>query len=265
MDDGYIFTNYHNPATVQFSVHKVWNDDNNNDGKRVDEITVRLFGDGVEKESAVLSDENDWSHTFKPYKKYKNVGGKQVEINYEIIEDEVADYKPTLTENESVTTVTKPAENGTNADQTNTNTSFDLTNTHKNETTDITITKTWDDDDNAAGARPNAVTVYVYADNNLFKTVVLSKDNGWAVTIKDLAVYKGGKKIVYTITEKEVTDYTAIIEGFNITNIYDGTGKTEHEDYENPPKTDINNEYLGVTITLSTLLGSAIILRKRFN
>lgn len=43
----------------------IWNDDNNVDGFRPSSVTVKLLMDGKEEASAVLSSDNEWSHTFE--------------------------------------------------------------------------------------------------------------------------------------------------------------------------------------------------------
>ena len=47
----------------------------------------------------------------------------------------------------------------------------------------------------------------------------------WTHTFSDLPVYKDGQKVVYTVTEDKVDNYTTKIDGTTITNTYK-PGKT---------------------------------------
>ena len=64
-------------------VTKVWDDNNNKDGKRPDSIKVQLYADGQVKGSAVeLSTANNWAHIWNDLDKYKD----GVEIVYTVKE-----------------------------------------------------------------------------------------------------------------------------------------------------------------------------------
>ena len=92
--------------------------------------------------------------------------------------------------------------------------------------TSIDVTKKWTDNNNKAGVRPKEVTIYLLANGE--KTgdeLVLSKDNNWTGSFKDLPVNKDGKAIKYTISEKTVSKYKAKItgsaeKGFVVTNTH---------------------------------------------
>ena len=57
---GFVITNSHTPATVDISGTKIWDDNDNQDGKRPDVITVHLLkGTEVVKTVKVTAD-NDW-------------------------------------------------------------------------------------------------------------------------------------------------------------------------------------------------------------
>ena len=88
----YKITNTHAPETVTFNIVKEWYDYENNDGIRPNSITVRIKADDEEVAKAILSEENNWNAIFENLPKYKN----GIEINYEIVEDEVEGYTPTI-------------------------------------------------------------------------------------------------------------------------------------------------------------------------
>ena len=68
MDNGFTITNTYTPMETQekrISVEKVWDDENDKDGKRPDTITIELVKDGTATgEILSLNDENDWKDTF---------------------------------------------------------------------------------------------------------------------------------------------------------------------------------------------------------
>ena len=93
-------------------------------------------------------------------------------------------------------------------------------------TIDIPVKKTWDDNDNAAKARPEKITVNLHIDGRQSDMFLeLNDANGWSGTFEDLPVVAGDKEVTYTIAEDDVKDYVATIdgkasEGFSITNTY---------------------------------------------
>ena len=70
-------TNSHTPATVEKSVTKVWDDNNNQDGIRPAEIKVQLYANGTPVgNETVLNEGNAWSHTFTDLPQFE--GGTEI-------------------------------------------------------------------------------------------------------------------------------------------------------------------------------------------
>ena len=86
----------------------------------------------------------------------------------------------------------------------------------------ISGTKTWNDANNQDGKRPETITVNVIANGN--ETPVASKEvragDNWTYTFTELPKYEDGEEITYSVTENEVSGYTTIIDGYNITNAH---------------------------------------------
>ena len=192
--DGYNITNTHTPEKTIISGSKTWNDNNNQDGKRPDSITVRLFADGTEVTSKEVTANDNWSWSFTGLDKY-NSG---TEIVYTISEDAVTDY----------TTEVK---------------GYNVTNTHTPEKISITGSKTWDDEGNQDGKRPEKITVKLLANGRVIDHKEVTINNNWSWSFEHLPVYEKGTKITYTIREDTVKDYETRVDGYNITN----THKTE--------------------------------------
>ncbi|MDL2295800.1 Cna B-type domain-containing protein [Lachnospiraceae bacterium OttesenSCG-928-E19] len=101
--------------------------------------------------------------------------------------------------------------------------------------TSYTVSKTWDDENNAAGDRPDSIEVQLYSDDVLFVDTVdhigrqeLSEDNGWTYTWNNLPQYQEGThtEIVYTVKEVSVPDNYEVTEEADgtITNTHKGKG-----------------------------------------
>ena len=103
---------------------------------------------------------------------------------------------------------------------------LDITNTHKpgqpsTPVTDVRVSKTWNDNDDAAGKRPASVTIRLIADGvDTGKSIKLTEANGWKGVFSNLNEYKGGHKIVYTITEDAVEGYETVVRGYEVVNTY---------------------------------------------
>lgn len=241
----YKITNTHAPETVTFNIVKEWYDYENNDGIRPNSITVRIKADDEEVAKAILSEENNWNAIFENLPKYKN----GIEINYEIVEDEVEGYTPTIS---------NPIKENDN------NVTVVIKNTHEKETTEIVIEKVWDDVGNE-NKRPDSITVNIYANGELFETVEITAENNWQLKLENLQKYFSGEEIIYTIEEVELEDYVTDYEGYTIINSYKAKGEIT------PPNTGIimntNNKNLYIE-TLALLLGTisiTYIFKKREN
>ena len=81
----------------------------------------------------------------------------------------------------------------------------------------VAFTKIWDDNDNAAGKRPDSIVVEAYQDGVYVTDVVLSKDNGWFNAII-LLVENGDHVYEWTIKEKNIPEgYTASYDQCTLT------------------------------------------------
>ena len=203
-------TNTHVPETTDITVTKVWDDVDNQDGIRptADEfkeiLVLKADGEDVTSKYAdnltVTADSSDPNKYIVKWTGIdKNKAG--TEIEYTVEEKEITNYE---------TTGSPAQNNGT------------ITNKHVPETTDITVTKVWDDADDQDGIRPTAdefkallvlkagsedVTAK-YADN-LTVTADPSDPNKFIVKWTGVDKYKGGEEIAYTVEEAAIEGYEA--------------------------------------------------------
>ena len=201
---GQVVTNTHTPETVVLSGTKVWDDNNNQDGKRTKSVKVQILnGDKVVQEIEV-SEATGWKFESKALPKYEN----GTEIKYTVKEVAVKEYKSTVT--------------------TDKDGKYTVTNTHTPEKITVKGKKIWNDANNQDGKRPEFITVRLLADGKeTDKTVKVTKatalsDNEWAYEFTGLDRYKeNGQEIKYTVKEVDVPkDYQAEVDGMNVTNTH---------------------------------------------
>lgn len=201
-DTGYVFTNTHIPETVTVTVDKVWKDAENQDGLRPDAIHIRLISNDIEKD-AYLDAESDWHLDFEGLPKYRDHG---ILNEYSVHEVDVDGYTSTVTTKDGY--------------------AFTIENDHVPAVIDIPITEEWIDDNDRDGLLPDSHTVILVDGTNAIEEVVLDRDNGYGVVLKNMPKYKNGVEINYQIKDFKVDGYTTNIiksdsvKDFNITNTH---------------------------------------------
>ena len=87
------------------------------------------------------------------------------------------------------------------------------------DSTTLTGTVNWIDNDNGAGRRPQSVLVHLLADGqDTGISVTVDEAMGWKYSFENLPRFKDGKEIVYSVREDEVEGYSNQAEGMNVTN-----------------------------------------------
>lgn len=190
--EGTTITNQYTPETTKVTGEKVWDDNNNQDGKRPNSVTVNLLANGEKIKSETVTKDTNWQYEFTNLPKYDN--GKAIE--YTVTEDHVNDYSTTIND----TTIT---------------------NKYTPGKTTATVTKNWEDKNNQDGKRPGSIQVELLADGvSTNKTATLNADNEWSYTWKDLDEKSQGKAITYTVKElSKVNGYATSIDNSNIGNL----------------------------------------------
>ena len=193
------FTNTFVQKMIDIPVTKVWNDNNNNDGKRPNNVEVELLENGSSTgKKLILSSENNWKGSFQNLVAEKD--GKA--INYSVVEVATNGYQASVTGD--------------------VNTGYTITNSYSNETVNIKAVKNWDDGNNQDGKRPSEIKINLLADGEKVETKTVKADQSgkWEVSFTGKPKYKDGKEIKYTITEEAVNEYTTTITDFNVVNKY---------------------------------------------
>ncbi len=166
---------------TEFEVEKIWNDNGNVARKRPESIVVELKREGSVIRKITLNEENNWKYTFKALEKYNALGeeivytvDEQSFVNDEWYVKEIVGGKIT---NKLVVS---------------------------DERVKIIGSKSWDDNNNLAGKRPESVVLQVKNGDTVVTEQVVTEEDNWSYEF-ELAKYdENGNEIVYTIDEKEV-------------------------------------------------------------
>lgn len=208
--DKFTITNSYTPQSTEYAVTKVWDDADNQDGKRPASITVQLYRSVNGQEPAAVAGKtltltadnevaaNTWKASFTNLPQFD----KGQEITYSVKEDDA--------------TVAALKEKGYSPKvegQT-------ITNSHTPEQVKVSGQKVWNDADNQDGKRPTSITVKVMDGSTIVDTLEVTAANGWKFESKDLPKYRNGQEIAYTLKEDAVAQYETKIDKFTVTNSY---------------------------------------------
>ena len=201
---------------VEVQVNKVWEDENNANGKRPTSIKYVLKGGATPIEQVVSGNINsnaDWSYKFTNLPKYSATGD---EITYTLEEQEVNANELKFYEKEITGSM---------------NAGFNVKNKFKvpEEKIAVNVVKTWEDNSNVNGKRPASIK-YVLSGNGSTKEQTVTgnttTNDNWSYTFANLPKYNAqGNEITYTVEEQEVNPgdlkfYNKQISGFNVTNTF---------------------------------------------
>ena len=202
-----LITNENDIKYLNLEATKVWDDQDNVEGLRPESIEFQLYKNGkAEGKPVALSAGSDWKVTFSNLPDKDSNGNL---ISYTVKEVKVPTYY----------TVDKEEAQFVDGKAT-------ITNKRTPETTEVTVKKVWDDAKNQDGLRPASITVHLLANGEKVQTATVSGEGEtWSYTFTNLPVYKKGQKIIYTVTEDTVANYSTAIDGTTITNTYK-PGKT---------------------------------------
>ncbi|KRN89528.1 aggL protein [Ligilactobacillus ceti DSM 22408] len=235
-------TNKHNIEKTSVAGHKIWDDNNNQDGIRPANITINLLANGKLVQTQVVNADNNWNYHFDDLDKFAD----QKEINYTITEDAVDKY---TTEN----------------DPTN---KWNVINHYTPQTRSVTVTKEWDDQNDHDHLRPTSIQVQLFA-NGLptGEVVTLTADQNWTYTWKNLAVNQAQNKIQYTVAEvSSVKGYSVKVNNANAGNIIITNTHTvkKVDDTEKMPATGEGSSQLMsiLGMAMMSLLGFVVYRRK---
>jgi hypothetical protein len=169
----------------------LWDDAGNQDALRPDKLTVRLFVNGMEKDTLEVSEKDGWNYSFGSFPSMQN-GGK---ATYRVGIDGIDGYETTYD-------------------------GFCITLRHEPESTENKGTVIWEDANDHAHLRPNAVTVRLFADENELTASEVSASTGWKYSFPGLPKFKQGTAIRYKACIDQISGYRSMAAGSAIINIH---------------------------------------------
>ncbi|WP_410531031.1 Cna B-type domain-containing protein [Streptococcus sp. VEG1o] len=246
--EGQVITNSRTPEMIRLTGTKVWDDVNNQDGKRPTSIIIVVKdGQGTEVERITVTpdEKGQWSFTSKELPKYANGN----EITYSVEEIVTKEYTSTIVANGH---------------------SYTVTNSYTPKKISLKGSKIWNDGNDQDGIRPSSITVHLFANGvDTGKTATASEATGWNYSFEGLDQYQNGQVIQYTVQEDAVPGYTTQIDGTLITNSYvpketpPGTQLDKSTTKRALPATNSTTSLGLIVIGLSLLVGVGIYLMKQ--
>ena len=193
--DNMVFEFVNRTGIRDVTATKVWDDGENQDGLRPASVDVHIYrrGDGIWSDSATLTAANNWSWTWEGLEIMNSGSGEIYE--YYIVEDAVPQYTATYSGDMNAGLV--------------------VTNRYVPRTADFPVEKLWQDDDDAAGIRPETLT-YILTGSTPDGTVVSTTvsdpvTDPWRYTFEDMPLYNSGQHLLYTLSEVAIPGYDTTI------------------------------------------------------
>ena len=177
--------------STSFSVEKKWVLDPKLATNKPDNVTVSVLKNGVKDDNltVVLSQENGWKASFSNLPKE---GADGREIVYTVSEEELAGFKAAISGTD---------ENG-----------FTISNYNGSRVV-IPVTKIW----KGNGTHPDHINIQLFANNEKVATYTLNEGNAWQHSFDMPKLDANRKEIRYTVTEDNVSGYTATTQNNSAT------------------------------------------------
>lgn len=195
---------------VDVPVKKVWDDEENEDGKRPKAVKVKLLADGIVTDKRLtLNEDNNWEGTFKDLPQYN----QDDEIEYTVKEVGESNNLIRLNKNWYEVEVVGSMEDG-----------YTITNKKRDSWTPVVpkkkhieVEKEWFDSDGKATKAPvKSIQVELYEnDKATGKKKTLKAENNWKASFKDLPSTRksDGSLIDYTVKEVGEKNNQIILSG----------------------------------------------------
>lgn len=193
------------PKTTNFTVNKVWKDNDDQDGKRRT-VTFDLY--------RKLAGEADYTKMDGQSRDINVNAGDSAAYWFDLpvmVDGKQAEYKAV-----EATTIDGYTAQCTDPASAADGMVMTCINTHAPETTSLGVNKVWDDANNQDGSRPNSITVHLVKNGvKTNQSATLNAANNWsnANAFTNLPVYENGMKITYGVQEDVPSGYTVTTDG----------------------------------------------------
>ena len=147
--------------STRLTVCKVWED--NGYPARPSSVRVSLLRDGQAQETVELNAANQWTHVWDEL---------DDRYTWTVEEEPVAGYTTRYRTEDNTVFITNHRDYSPGP--------------YPDWSRDLTVRKVWSDEGNRGGNRPDSVSVTLHKDGQPMEKVILSAQNGWTYTWKDL-------------------------------------------------------------------------------
>ena len=165
-----------------------WEDSDDQDGLRPNEIEVLLYADGRQIARKDVSSADSWFYSFDNLPKYTD----GTEIIYSVQTGSINGYQ-SLENNCSLTCI------------------------HDPETIDLQGKVEWAREDESSSLRPQTISLSLLSDQETLKTIKVSETDNWTFSVPSLPKYHAGNVIDYSLEPDSCAGYQASVDGMTVT------------------------------------------------
>lgn len=185
------------PEYVDVPFQIIWDDNNDSDGARPNDVRAVLLVDGQPSgKTQIITAKTDWTTTFT----HLDYSGPSGVYRYRVELDEIPEGY-IAKEADNVVVLKRVA-----------------------ETKDVTATVTWHDNNNQYRERPEQITLTLYADRldgngpqNTGRIAKCKGTDGWTYTFEGVPAFYQGKNIIYSVEASgDLPNYTASYDGMEV-------------------------------------------------
>lgn len=180
-----------NAEKIKVSIEAKWEDCDDQDGIRPEDIIVYLLANGKNVDAISLTEKNQWKCTLENLPEY----GLNQKITYTVEVSGIEGYETEID-------------------------GFTIKNSHKPATVSVEGKVIWEDDNNHDGLRPESVTIKLLANEEKVDETSATEKEGWKISFKNLPKYKSGKEIKYKVEQKKAKGYETKTNGFDVVNTH---------------------------------------------
>ncbi len=196
--------NTYAPDKVNVSVTVAWDDAGNQDGLRPETVMISLLADGAKTGNTLnLTADDSWRGTFEQLDRQENSGSQ---IAWSVEGEDIAGYTMSVVYSASY--------------------GYIITYSYSPQTLSLSGSKSWDDNQDENRQRPDSAAIQLYANGTRIAEFIVNENNNWTWEADELALCEGGTEIIYTVTESPADNYVSVINGLDITNVYQKNGIT---------------------------------------
>ncbi|WP_294731016.1 Cna B-type domain-containing protein [uncultured Faecalibaculum sp.] len=210
-----VFTGYTKVGLIPFNceVEKVWEDDDNRDGKRPESIHISMKEGNREVAQFDLNDANSWKHVIEKLVPFNKDGTPKIWT----FEESTGEGKAIDGYSLSITRQNIDEAGSAGAETETKGVKFVLNNTHEPEKIRLEGDKKWVND--SEGTRPERIKITLLKNGKPDQIKYVTAADNWHYSF-DLFKYENGQEIQWEIQEEYVPGYVSDVNGTDVINTW---------------------------------------------